>query len=70
MSNEELIELINSLSDEKIQEIESVDTISKEDSVSVIGISNKIKRVEFILTINGDFSYKYLGIKLRNLNKL
>jgi hypothetical protein len=69
MNNEELIKLINSLSDEKVQEIESIDTTSKEDSVLVIGISNKIKRIEFVLTINGGFSYKYLGIKLQNLGK-
>jgi hypothetical protein len=64
VSNKELLELINSLSNEPIDTIESVDSISKEDSIIVIG-TGKVKRLEFTLTTSGDFSYKYLGVKLK-----
>lgn len=66
MDNKELQDLINSLSDEKIQEIESVDSTTNEDSVIVIGISNKIKRIQFTLTTEGDFSYRFLGVRFAN----
>lgn len=69
MSNEELISLINSFSDEKIQEIETVDSTTDPESVIVIGISNKIKRIQFKLTTEGDFSYRYLGVRFANAIK-
>jgi hypothetical protein len=69
MSDKELLDLINSYSDEKIQEIESVDKDSFADKVIIVGLSNQIKRIEFTLTTEGDFSYKFLGIKFRNLLK-
>lgn len=69
MSNEELISLINAFSDEKIQEIETVDSTTDPESVIVIGISNKIKRIQFKLTTEGDFSYRYLGVRFANAIK-
>lgn len=69
MTDTELIDLINAFSDEKIQEIESVDSTTNEDSVVVIGIANKIKRIQFTLTTEGDFSYRFLGVKFANVIK-
>lgn len=66
MTNDELMALINELSDEKIQEIESIDN-KQEGIVIVIGIANKVKRLRFTLNENGDFSYKFLGTRLRKL---
>lgn len=68
MTDVELLQLINSLSEEKIAEIESIDNASDEEKVKVIAISvNGIKRIEFTLSTSGDFSYKYLGPRLRKL---
>jgi translation initiation factor IF-2 len=64
MTEQEIITLINEFSTEKIQTIEAIDT-AQEGKVVVIGVANKIKKLEFTLTESGDFSYKYLGLKLR-----
>jgi hypothetical protein len=69
MDDRELLDLINTFSDEKIQEIESVDSNTNEDSVVVVGISNKIKRIQFTLTTEGDFSYRFLGVRFANAIK-
>jgi hypothetical protein len=67
MNNTEILELINNFSDEKVQEIETVDKDSYPDKIIIVAISNFIKRIEFTLTDKGDFSYKFLGVKLRKL---
>lgn len=66
MTNTELINLINSKSSEKITEVESIDSKKESNAVYVVGIAG-VKRLEFKLTTNGDFSYRYLGIKLKKL---
>lgn len=65
MTDIELIELINDLSEEKITSIESITNPNEEQTV-VVGLSG-VKLIEFILTTAGDFSYKFIGTKLRNL---
>lgn len=69
MTDAEILELINSYSDEKIQKIESIDKDSDQNSVVVVGISNIVKRIQFTLTTDGDFTYKFLGIKFQNALK-
>lgn len=68
MSDSELIELINELSEEKIGSIESITNPDPQKTV-VVGLStNKVKLIEFTLTTAGDFSYKFIGTKLRDLS--
>jgi hypothetical protein len=67
MTDKELIDLINSLSEEQVSEIESIDTVSETDAITVIAIGG-IKRLEFKMTASGDFSYKYLGVKLKRFS--
>lgn len=66
MTDEELIDLINSISEEQIISIESIDSSSDPVIVKALG-ENKVKLLEFKLSTSGDFSYKFIGTKLRNL---
>jgi hypothetical protein len=69
MTDQELILLINSLSEEKIGSIESINPTL--DKTVVVGLSkNKVKLIEFTLTLSGDFSYRFIGTKLRDLTTL
>ena len=68
MTDTELIQLINSISDEKIKSIESIDAVSKPGAIVVVGLSG-VKLIEFTLTESGDFSYKFKGTKLIDLSK-
>ena len=69
MTDEELVDLINSLSEEKISSIESIDSTSSPDKVTVNALGkNKVKLLEFTLTTAGDFSYRFIGTKLRDLS--
>jgi hypothetical protein len=65
MTDEEIIELINSLAEQKIKSIESINNTDP-NKVIVIGLNNA-KLIEYTLFLNGDFSYKFIGTKLRNL---
>lgn len=65
MTDAEIIELINSLAEQKIDSIESIDN-ALVDRVAVVGLS-KVKLIEYTLFLNGDFSYRFIGTKLRNL---
>ena len=68
MTDAELIELINDLSDEKISNIESIDSATDPNKVVVKALGkNGVKLLEFTLTLSGDFSYRFVGTKLRNL---
>jgi hypothetical protein len=68
MTDTELIDLINSLSEEQISSIESIDAISSANTVIVKALGkNKVKLLEFKLTTSGDFSYRFIGTKLRDL---
>lgn len=66
MTDEELIDLINSISEEQIISIESIDNSSDPIIVKALG-ANKVKLLEFKLSTSGDFSYKFIGTKLRDL---
>jgi hypothetical protein len=66
MTDEELIDLINSISEEQIISIESIDNTSDPIVVTALG-KNKVKLLEFKLSTSGDFSYKFIGTKLREL---
>jgi hypothetical protein len=67
MSDQELIDLINDLSEEKVLSIESIGTSgASKIIVKALGI-NKVKLLEFTLTVAGDFSYRFIGTKLRDL---
>jgi hypothetical protein len=69
MTDSELIDLINSISEEKIGSIESINP--SENKTVVVGLStNKVKLIEFTLTISGDFSYRFIGTKLRDLTAM
>lgn len=66
MTDEELIDLINSISEEQVISIESIDNSSDPVIVKALG-KNKVKLLEFKLSTSGDFSYKFIGTKLRGL---
>ena len=68
MTDTELIELINDLSEEKISSIESIDSTTNSNQIVVKALGkNGVKMLEFTLTLSGDFSYRFIGTKLRNL---
>lgn len=68
MTDTELIELINDLSEEKISSIESIDSTTNSNKIVVKALGkNGVKMLEFTLTLSGDFSYRFIGTKLRNL---